>query len=161
MGVVGIRPSLRGPCCVFRVCCRITLYWIKRAACGGADVAGFVVLLACPLGPIPLAARGLTAVLARAGPAGAVVDGRPGRAGDADSGAHRERSESSASPQTPRGSSTSRQPSKPLPPLRGGLVSEQRCTRRIQLVGLRLVASSAGRSARASATASLTAQKCM
>jgi hypothetical protein len=44
---------------------------LKRAACGGADMAEFVVLLACPLGPIPLAARGLAAVLARAGPAGA------------------------------------------------------------------------------------------
>jgi len=32
----------------------------------------------CPLGPIPLAARGLTAVLARAGTAGPVVDERPG-----------------------------------------------------------------------------------
>jgi hypothetical protein len=42
----------------------------KRAACGGADVAESVALLMCPLGPIPLAARGLTAVLARAGPAG-------------------------------------------------------------------------------------------
>jgi hypothetical protein len=43
------------------------------------DVAESVVLLACPLGPIPLAARGLAAVLARAGPAGAVVDEHPGR----------------------------------------------------------------------------------
>lgn len=32
MGVVGIRPSLRGPRCVFRACCRITLYWIKAPA---------------------------------------------------------------------------------------------------------------------------------
>jgi hypothetical protein len=31
-------------------------------ACGGADVAELVGLLACPLGPIPLAARGLAAV---------------------------------------------------------------------------------------------------
>jgi hypothetical protein len=46
---------------------------IKRAACGGADVAESVDLLACPLGPILLAARGLTAALARAGPAGAVA----------------------------------------------------------------------------------------
>jgi hypothetical protein len=53
------------------VCCRIGLYGIKRAACGGADVAQFVVLLTCPLGPVPLAARGLAAVLARAVPAGA------------------------------------------------------------------------------------------
>jgi hypothetical protein len=35
----------------------------------------FVVRLACPLGPDPLAARGLAAVLARAGPAGAVLTG--------------------------------------------------------------------------------------
>jgi hypothetical protein len=34
-------------------------------------VAEYVVLLACPLGPIPRAARGLTAVLAWVGPAGA------------------------------------------------------------------------------------------
>jgi hypothetical protein len=52
-----------------------------KAACGGAHVAESVVLLACPLGPVPLAARGLAAVLARAGPAGAVVDEHPGRAG--------------------------------------------------------------------------------
>jgi hypothetical protein len=47
---------------------------LKSAACGGADVAGCVVLLACLLGPVPLAARGLPAVLARAGSVGAVVD---------------------------------------------------------------------------------------
>ncbi|MBV8541673.1 MAG: hypothetical protein JO364_09360 [Pseudonocardiales bacterium] len=46
-------------------------------------MAECVVLLACPLGPIPLAARGLAAVLARAGPAGAVIDANPGRLGDA------------------------------------------------------------------------------
>ncbi len=45
--------------------------WDQGAAYGGADVAEFVTLLTCPLGPIPLAARGLAAVLARAGPAGA------------------------------------------------------------------------------------------
>jgi hypothetical protein len=50
------------------VCCRISLYRIKRAAYGDADVAELVTLVACPLGPIPLAARGLAAVLARAGP---------------------------------------------------------------------------------------------
>jgi hypothetical protein len=55
------------------------LWEFKRAACGGADVAEFVVLLTCPLGPDPLAARGLTAVLTRAGPAGAVVDDHPDR----------------------------------------------------------------------------------
>jgi hypothetical protein len=53
--------------------CRIPLYGIKRAACGGADVAELVVLLTCPLGPIPLAARGLAAVLARVDPAGLPV----------------------------------------------------------------------------------------
>jgi hypothetical protein len=42
----------------------------QGAARGGADVAEFVVQLAYPLGPIPLAARGLAAVLARAGPTG-------------------------------------------------------------------------------------------
>jgi hypothetical protein len=52
------------------MCCRIFLYGIKHAARGGADVAESVVLLACPTGPIPLAARGLPAVLARAGPGG-------------------------------------------------------------------------------------------
>jgi hypothetical protein len=46
----------------------------QERRCGGADVAGCVVLLACLLGPVPLAARGLPAVLARAGPLGAVVD---------------------------------------------------------------------------------------
>jgi hypothetical protein len=43
-------------------------------------VAESVVLLTCPLGPIPLAARGLAAVLARAGLAGAVVDELPAAA---------------------------------------------------------------------------------
>jgi hypothetical protein len=38
----------------------------------GADVTGLVVLLTCPLGPDPLASRGLAAVLAQAGTAGAV-----------------------------------------------------------------------------------------
>ena len=33
----------------------------------GADVTGLVVLLTCPLGPDPLASRGLAAVLAQAG----------------------------------------------------------------------------------------------
>jgi hypothetical protein len=40
----------------------------SSAACGDADVAECVVLLACPSGRFPLAARGLAAVLAR-GPA--------------------------------------------------------------------------------------------
>jgi hypothetical protein len=39
-------------------------------------MAEFLGLLTCPLGPIPLAARGLPAVLARAG---AVVDEHPDR----------------------------------------------------------------------------------
>ena len=43
---------------------------IKSAACGDADVAESVVLLACPLGPIPPTARGLAAVLARDRPGG-------------------------------------------------------------------------------------------
>jgi hypothetical protein len=51
---------------------------IKHAAYGGADVSESLVLLVCPLGPIPLAARGLAAVLARVGPAGAVVDANSG-----------------------------------------------------------------------------------
>jgi hypothetical protein len=42
---------------------------IKTAAYGGAHVADWVHQLVCPRGPIPLAARGLTAVLARALPA--------------------------------------------------------------------------------------------
>jgi len=45
----------------------------SSAACGGAEMVDSVVRLACPLGPIPRAARGLAAVLARAGPAGAMV----------------------------------------------------------------------------------------
>jgi len=40
--------------------------WDQGAACGGAGVVEFVVLRACPCGPVPLAARGLAAVLARA-----------------------------------------------------------------------------------------------
>ena len=47
----------------------------SSAACGGAVVAESVFPLACPLGPVPLAARGLAAVLARAGPAGVVLTG--------------------------------------------------------------------------------------
>ena len=61
----------------------LPLWDFKHAASGGAHMAEFVVLLACPLGPIPLAARGLPAVLARAGPAGAVVKSAPVAAGDA------------------------------------------------------------------------------
>ena len=45
---------------------------IKSAAYGGADVVGLCTQVACPLGLAPLAARGLSAVLARAGPAGGV-----------------------------------------------------------------------------------------
>ncbi len=51
---------------------------LKHAAYGGANGAELRQNLTCPLGPIPLAARGLTAVLARAGPAGAVVYPNPG-----------------------------------------------------------------------------------
>ncbi len=54
-----------------RHCCRIWLYGIKHAARGGVCVvAEPVALLAGPAGPVPLAVRGLAAVLARAGPAG-------------------------------------------------------------------------------------------
>ncbi|MGH8623931.1 MAG: hypothetical protein ACREYC_01195, partial [Gammaproteobacteria bacterium] len=42
-------------------------------------MAGLTGPLACPLGPIPLAARGLAAVLARVGPGGRT--GSPGNAG--------------------------------------------------------------------------------
>jgi hypothetical protein len=56
----------------------------KRAACGDANLAEFVVLLACPLGPIPLAARGLAAVLARVGPSGAGSTNAPAAAGEVD-----------------------------------------------------------------------------
>jgi hypothetical protein len=55
------------------VCCRIRLYEDQGAARAGANVAGLRQSLTCPSGPAPLAARGLTAVLARAGPTGAVV----------------------------------------------------------------------------------------
>jgi hypothetical protein len=53
-----------------RMRCRIPLYGIKHAAYGDADVAKFVVQLAVPAGPGPLAARGLSAVLARTRPGG-------------------------------------------------------------------------------------------
>ncbi|MDQ4031127.1 MAG: hypothetical protein M3332_02190, partial [Actinomycetota bacterium] len=46
-------------------------YGIERAAYGSANVLGLACPLACLRGPVPLAARGLAAVLARAGPAGA------------------------------------------------------------------------------------------
>jgi hypothetical protein len=54
-------------------CCRIAFTGFKHAACGGVGMAESVVLVACPLVPIPLAARGLAAVLAGVGPAGALV----------------------------------------------------------------------------------------
>ena len=67
----------------YLLCCRIWLYGIKHAAYGGVDMAESVVLVRCPLVPIPLAARGLAAVLARAGPAGALVaDAAPAEACD-------------------------------------------------------------------------------
>jgi hypothetical protein len=47
----------------------LTSLYIKRAACDGADMAEFVVPFACPRGPVPLAAPGRAAVLARASPA--------------------------------------------------------------------------------------------
>jgi hypothetical protein len=40
------------------------------AGCSGVGVAELRCFLACPTGPVPLAARGLEAVLARAGPVG-------------------------------------------------------------------------------------------
>jgi hypothetical protein len=49
----------------------------SSAAYAARDVAGFVALLTHPFGPVPLAARGLAAVLARAGPAGLVVAAKP------------------------------------------------------------------------------------
>jgi hypothetical protein len=49
--------------------CRTWPYGIKRAAYGSASVVWLVSPVAFPLGPNPLAARGLAAVLARAGPA--------------------------------------------------------------------------------------------
>ncbi|MDQ3765353.1 MAG: hypothetical protein M3460_28965 [Actinomycetota bacterium] len=57
---------------------------LKRAACGGTEWLSPVVLLACPFGPNPLAACGLAAVLARAGPVGAVWTNASTAAGDAD-----------------------------------------------------------------------------
>ena len=51
----------------------------QGAAYGGATLAESIVLLTCPAGPIPLAARGLAAVLARAGPAGAGGDRQTSR----------------------------------------------------------------------------------
>jgi hypothetical protein len=49
---------------------------IKCAACGGADVVEIIFYSLTRCGPIPLAARGLPAVLARAGPQrGGPVDG--------------------------------------------------------------------------------------
>ena len=50
--------------------CEEFLFSGQDAACGGADVAESAVLLACPRGPVPLAARGLTAVLAAGRPGG-------------------------------------------------------------------------------------------
>ena len=45
----------------------------RRLPRSSTRVAESVIRFACPLGPVPLAARGLTAVLARAAPAGALV----------------------------------------------------------------------------------------
>ncbi len=52
------------------VCCRIGLYGIKRAGSADAGMAGLRCFLTARPGPIPLAARGLAAVLARAASAG-------------------------------------------------------------------------------------------
>jgi hypothetical protein len=52
---------------------------LSSAASGGANEARSVAPTQSPARPIPLAARGLAAVLARVGPAGAVVNGRPER----------------------------------------------------------------------------------
>ncbi|MGC1732440.1 MAG: hypothetical protein WA731_07190, partial [Pseudonocardiaceae bacterium] len=54
--------------CTF--CCRIWLYEIKHAACGGADVAELVALLACPRADPACCAR----------PGGRARAGRPVRA---------------------------------------------------------------------------------
>jgi hypothetical protein len=56
---------------------------LKRAAAAARHVAEFVVCSPARR-PIPLAARGLAAVLARVGPAGAVVDKCVTGAGNAD-----------------------------------------------------------------------------
>jgi hypothetical protein len=63
--------------CVTRVCCRISLYGIKRATSGGAGHGCVRPPPRLRAGPIPLAARGLTAVLARADPPGAGGQPRP------------------------------------------------------------------------------------
>jgi hypothetical protein len=54
----GLSPPIDHPCRAY-----------SRRRLWGAEVVEFVLLRACPLGPVPLAARGLVAVLARAGPA--------------------------------------------------------------------------------------------
>lgn len=53
LNVVALSPS------VTQRCCRICLYGIKSAGCAGAVVVGLGSSLASPLGPAPLAARGL------------------------------------------------------------------------------------------------------
>jgi hypothetical protein len=58
-------------CCV----AELTSYEVKHAACGGAVVAESVLPVACPLGPVPLAARG-AARRAWCSPDGAVAVGR-------------------------------------------------------------------------------------
>jgi hypothetical protein len=55
----------------------------RHAACGGACGGWVRRPTHLPAGPIPLAARGLAAVLARAGLAGAVVPGAPSAGGGA------------------------------------------------------------------------------
>jgi hypothetical protein len=51
-------------------CCRIWLYGVKHAAYGGANVRDVCASPLTGQSGLPLAARGLAAVLARAGPAG-------------------------------------------------------------------------------------------
>lgn len=49
--------------------------WDQAPPTGGVGVAELLVLLVCPFGPVPLAARGLAAVLARAASAGSGHNG--------------------------------------------------------------------------------------
>src|SRR5438309_5030682 len=58
----GLPPPIDRPCRAY------------SSAASGGGVAGLRCFLTCPAGPAPRAARGLTAVLARAGPTGG--DGR-------------------------------------------------------------------------------------
>ena len=68
--IVVSRQALHSATTTVRCVAESTSYRFEAAASGGADLADSIVSLACPLTPDPLAARGLTAVLARAGAAG-------------------------------------------------------------------------------------------